>query len=48
MRGSGAANFAALTVAQVGVDTVVAFGGDEIVLQGINAHSITQTDFIFA
>ncbi len=48
MRGSGAANFAALTVAQVGVDTVVSVGGDEIVLQGINAHSITQSDFIFA
>lgn len=48
MRASGAHAFAELTVAQVGVDTVVSFGGDEVVLQGINAHSITQSDFMFA
>ena len=48
LRGSGAGDFAALTVAQVGVDTVVSFGADEIVLQGINANSINQSDFIFA
>jgi len=27
---------------------VVSFGADEIVLQGINANSINQSDFIFA
>ena len=48
LRGSGATDFAALTVAQVGVDTVVSVGEDAIVLQGINANSITQSDFIFA
>ena len=48
MRASGAHAFAELTVAQVGVDTVVSFGGDDVVLQGINAHSITQSDFMFA
>ncbi|MDQ5960110.1 MAG: hypothetical protein QG592_1192, partial [Pseudomonadota bacterium] len=35
-------------VAQVGVDTVITIGADEIVLQGINANSINQSDFMFA
>lgn len=48
LRGSGASDFGALTVAQVGVDTVISFGADEIVLQGINSNSVSQSDFIFA
>jgi Ca2+-binding RTX toxin-like protein len=45
---SGAANFAQLTVAQVGLDAVVSFGGNKVVLLGINAATINQADFIFA
>ena len=47
-RDSGAAGFGAVTVAQVGLDTVITVGADEVVLQGINAATITQSDFIFA
>ncbi|MCL4680243.1 MAG: hypothetical protein KJZ92_03130 [Rhodocyclaceae bacterium] len=47
-RDSGAASFAGVTVAQVGLDTVISVGGDEVVLLGINAATITQSDFIFA
>ncbi|MDQ5904861.1 MAG: hypothetical protein QG672_2455, partial [Pseudomonadota bacterium] len=48
MRGSGATGYGDLAVAQVGVDTVITIGADEIVLQGINANSINQSDFMFA
>lgn len=48
MRVSGAASFTDLIVTQVGVDTMVSFGSNEIVLQGLNAHSINQADFMFA
>ncbi len=48
MRGSGATGFGDLAVAQIGVDTVITIGADEIVLQGINANSINQSDFMFA
>jgi hypothetical protein len=31
----------------VGNDTVISFGGDEVVLVGINAASIGASDFVF-
>jgi len=48
VRGSGATSFADLAVTQLGVDTVVSFGADSIVLQGVNSASINQSDFMFA
>lgn len=48
VRGSGATSFAELAVTQLGVDTVVSFGADSIVLQGVSSASINQSDFMFA
>jgi hypothetical protein len=47
-RKSGAAGFGDLKLAQVGQDIVISLGADEVVLLGINAATITQSDFIFA
>jgi len=47
-RNSGATGFGDVSVAQVGIDTVITLGADEVVLLGINAASINQVDFIFA
>jgi Ca2+-binding RTX toxin-like protein len=39
--------FADLTITQVGTDTNIAFGANSILLSGINAATITATDFLF-
>jgi Ca2+-binding RTX toxin-like protein len=45
--GTGAAGVGDLAIAMVGNDTVISFGGDEVVLVGINAASIGASDFVF-
>ena len=39
--------FADLAIAMVGVDTVVSYGADSVVLANVNATQIDATDFIF-
>ena len=48
LRGSGASKFADLRVEQNGADTLVTYGGNMVVLLGVNASVIGQSDFIFA
>lgn len=47
-KGAGVANLAALSLTQVGADTVVAFDGDQVVLQNVLATTLTATDFVFS
>ena len=44
---SGAASFADVSVTQSGLDTLIAFDGVTILLNGITASDITAADFIF-
>ncbi|MCP5268954.1 MAG: hypothetical protein H6943_07945 [Zoogloeaceae bacterium] len=48
MRNSGATDFSSLNLSQDGLDTVISFGSDSIVLMGVNSASINQADFMFA
>ncbi len=45
---SGAANFAALAITQLGNDTVIRFGTVKITLDGIDDATVTATSFQFA
>jgi len=40
-------NFAALTINQVGADTQLLFGGDEITLKNVLVGNVNAADFLF-
>ena len=44
---SGGVSFADLAITAVGVDTLVSWGADSILLAGVNATQVDATDFIF-
>jgi Ca2+-binding RTX toxin-like protein len=46
-RGSGVTGMQNLTVTAVGADTVISFGGNDIVLSGFQVAKLDATDFIF-
>lgn len=45
---AGVNDLAALSITQVGGNTVIAFDGDQLVLQNIQTSTLTANDFIFA
>lgn len=44
---TGVKSFDALKISMVGADTVIAFGGNEVVLAGIDSGCVTAADFVF-
>ncbi|MBI4996438.1 MAG: calcium-binding protein [Rhodocyclales bacterium] len=48
LRDAGVNDLAALSITQAGGNTVIAFDGDQVVLQNVQTSTLTANDFIFA
>jgi Ca2+-binding RTX toxin-like protein len=48
LRDAGVNDLAALSITQVGGNTVITFDGDQVVLQNVQTSNLTASDFIFA
>ncbi len=44
---AGVADMASLGIAMVGADTVISFGGNDVVLQAVQMAKLTASDFVF-
>lgn len=44
---AGVANYAALGISESGLDTVIAYGANQITLTGIQSSMVTASDFVF-
>jgi Ca2+-binding RTX toxin-like protein len=47
-KGAGVVDLAALSISQLGGDTVIAFDGDQVVLQNVQMTSLTASDYLLA
>jgi Ca2+-binding RTX toxin-like protein len=46
-RGSGAKGMGDLSITQVGADTLISFGGNEVLLSGVQTTKLDSSDFVF-